>query len=184
MAAVSVKNWSVRGTTFALWALAAASAGYWGLKLAGHAAPAGGAPLASRSAVPPDPAAIARLLGANPGVPVAAAAAPSLASRFALVGVAAHTSGGGAALISVDGKPAKPYRVGSQVEEGLVLQAVKGRQAVLAGSLNGPAVLTLELPQRSAANQSPVPAVPALPPAGIPPGMAPGMAPPTMRTAP
>jgi general secretion pathway protein C len=182
MAAVSVKNWAVRGSTFALWALAAASAGYWGLKLAGRAAPATAAPLATRAAAAPDPAAVARLLGANPGTSVVAAPVPSLASRFALVGVAAHASGGGAALISIDGKPAKPYRVGSTVEEGLVLQAVKGRQAVLGSGREGPAALTLELPQRTAANSAPAAGVPMPPPQpGVPPGMAP---PPTLRTAP
>lgn len=183
MAAVSVKNWAVRGSTFALWALAAASAAYWGLKVAGRAAPVTAAPLASRGAAAPDPAAIARLLGSNPAAPMAAAPVPSLASRFALVGVAAHASGGGAALISVDGKPAKPYRVGSAVEEGLVLQSVHGRQAQLGPSVKGPASLTLELPQRASAPQAPAPALPSIPAGmpGIPPGMVP---PPTIRTAP
>jgi hypothetical protein len=32
------------------------------------------------------------------------------------------------------------------VDDGLVLQAVEGRRAVLAASLGGPPVLTLELP--------------------------------------
>ena len=52
----------------------------------------------------------------------------------------------GAALIAIDGKPARPYRVGGVLEEGLVLQAVEGRRAVLAASAEGPALLTLELP--------------------------------------
>jgi general secretion pathway protein C len=62
------------------------------------------------------------------------------------VGVVSDRSQQGAALIVVDGKPARPYRVGSQVDEGLVLQSVQARRAVLASSANGPAVLTLELP--------------------------------------
>jgi general secretion pathway protein C len=65
-------------------------------------------------------------------------------SRLVLIGVVAGASGG-TALIAVDGKPAKPFRVGRQVEEGLMLQSVAKRQAVLAASVNGPAVLTLEL---------------------------------------
>jgi len=52
----------------------------------------------------------------------------------------------GAALIAIDGKPAKPYRVGVQVDEGLVLQSVQGRRAVLAAADSGQQVLTLELP--------------------------------------
>ncbi|MDB5749783.1 MAG: hypothetical protein JWP65_204, partial [Ramlibacter sp.] len=89
-----------------------------------------------------------RLLGGVPAGPGAAAAVPvaSLASRFQLIGVAAGaSSGGGAAVIAVDGKPGRPYRVGSLVEEGLVLQSVQGRRAVLA-AMGGPPALTLELP--------------------------------------
>ncbi len=75
--------------------------------------------------VAPDAQALARLLGAGP---VAPAAAPAAASRFALEGVLAGTaSGHGAALIAVDGKPPKPYRVGAEVEPGLDA-AVPGAQ--------------------------------------------------------
>jgi general secretion pathway protein C len=79
---------------------------------------------------------------------MAAAAVPmaTLASRFSLVGVAAQGARHGAALVSVDGKPAKPYRVGAQLDEGIVLQSVQGRKAVLASAANGQPVLTLELP--------------------------------------
>jgi general secretion pathway protein C len=88
---------------------------------------------------------VARLLGS---APVAAApAAPSLSSRFNLLGVVAGPGPDhGAALIAIDGKPAKPYRVGVQVDEGLVLQSVQGRRAVLAAADSGQQVLTLELP--------------------------------------
>lgn len=134
-------RWTVQGWTFLLWALAAASAVHWGLKLT--AKPAAGVPVANagRAAIAPDPAAVSRLLGATP---VAAVPVPTLASRFTLVGVVADRSGAGAALISVDGKPAKPFRVGVAVEENLVLQSVQGRRAVLGA--NGQPALTLELP--------------------------------------
>jgi general secretion pathway protein C len=140
-------RWAVAGSTFVLWALVAASAVYWGMKLA---APRGGAPMmpvAARTPVPADPAAVARLLGASPAS-TAAAPVASLASRFVLVGVVASPSHKGAALIAVDGKPAKPFRVGSAVDDRLVLQSVGSRRAVLAESTDGPAVVTLELPQR------------------------------------
>ncbi|HZY15973.1 MAG TPA: type II secretion system protein N, partial [Ramlibacter sp.] len=55
--------------------------------------------------------------------------------------------GGGAAILSVDGKPARPYRVGSLVEEGLVLQSVQPRSATLAAEVRGPALVVLELPE-------------------------------------
>jgi general secretion pathway protein C len=104
-------------------------------------------PVAARTPVPADPAAVARLLGASPAS-TAAAPVASLASRFVLVGVVASPSHKGAALIAVDGKPAKPFRVGSAVDDRLVLQSVGSRRAVLAESTDGPAVVTLELPQR------------------------------------
>jgi general secretion pathway protein C len=137
-------RWTVAGATFALWALVAASAVYWGMKFSTPSSTGVGAPVV-RAPVPVDPAAVARLLGSSP---TAAAAAPvaSLSSRFTLVGVVADRSRHGAALIAVDGRPAKPFRVGAAVDEGLVLQSVDARRAVLAASSGGPAVLTLELP--------------------------------------
>lgn len=141
-------TWTVRGATFALWLLAAACAAFWAMRLG--SAPEVAAPLpAGPRAVAVDPAAIAGLLGGGPAAPGVAAAAPvaSLASRFQLVGVAAGaSSGGGAAVIAVDGKPAKPFRVGSFVDDGLVLQSVQGRRAVLATQPGGAAAVTLELP--------------------------------------
>jgi general secretion pathway protein C len=139
-------RWTVQGLTFLLWGLAAAAAVYWGLKLGTGSAATAPAAVPARGAVVADPAAIARLLGSGPGV-ATAAPVPSLASRFSLVGIATGRSRtSGVALISVDGKPAKPFRVGSTIDEGLLLQAVEGRRAVLAASLQGPPVLTLELP--------------------------------------
>ncbi|HSV36292.1 MAG TPA: type II secretion system protein N [Ramlibacter sp.] len=139
-------RWTVAGSTFVLWALVAASAAYWGLKLTGRSA-AVDAPVAARAPAPADPAGVARLLGASPQAATPAPVA-SLASRFALTGVVASRSQTGAALIAVDGKPARPYRVGAVVDEGLVLQSVDARHAVLAPSLDGPPAVTLELPLR------------------------------------
>jgi general secretion pathway protein C len=137
-------RWTVAGSTFVLWALVAASAVYWGTKLSSR--PGGPAvPLAARTPPPADPQAVARLLGSNP---VAQAAAPvaSLASRFVLVGVVASRGNNGTALIAVDGKAAKPFRVGAPVDEGYVLQAVEGRRAMLGANMDAPPALTLELP--------------------------------------
>lgn len=141
-------KWGVRVGTLALWAAAGASVVFWGLRLS---APGAGpsAPVLPPAPVAPDAQALARLLGAVPANASAAPAAPaaSLASRFVLIGVlAGRTSGGGAALIAVDGKPAKPFRVGAAVDEGLLLQALGPRQVQLGASLNGPATLTLEMP--------------------------------------
>jgi len=135
----------VRLATLGLWALAAASLAYWGLRLS--ASPEGvGVPAAVPTVPAPDAQAMARLLGALPAqAPVAASAS----SRFALVGVlAGRTSGGGAALIAIDGKPARPFRAGATVDSGLVLQSLGPRQAYLGATAGGPATLTLEMPQR------------------------------------
>lgn len=141
----SPNPWTLRGVIFVIWALAAGAAAYWVLKLASR--PAGGPAAVSQRAAPPvsDPAAVARLLGSSPQAAVAAPVV-SMATRFALIGVVAGSSRGGAALIAIDGKPPKPFRVGSALEEGLLLQAVEGRRAVLAKSADGPPVLTLEMP--------------------------------------
>jgi general secretion pathway protein C len=149
MLAPSPAPWTVRGATFALWALAAGSAVFWALKLGGPGKQVQAPLPPARSVAAADPAAIARLLGSTPAAAVATplAAAPSLASRFKLLGVAARAySGAGAAVISVDGKPARPFRVGSPVDEGIVLQSVHGRTATLGADRQGPPLLTLELP--------------------------------------
>ena len=140
-------RWAVHGLTFALWAMASASAVYWGLKLMARPTAALAPVAGARSPVVPDPAAVARLLGSVQAPAALGMPAPvaSLASRFNLVGVVARPSRSGIALISVDGKPAKPFRVGSAIEEGLVLQAVEGRRAVI-GPAKGPAAVTLDLP--------------------------------------
>lgn len=143
----SPATWTVRGATFALWALAAASVAYWVFQLGGGSAGLNAPVPPPRQVAAGDPAAIARLLGSTPAAAAVAAPAASLASRFQLLGVAAGASSGrGAAVIAVDGKPGRPYRVGQAIEEGLLLQAVQGRRATLAASADGPAVLTLELP--------------------------------------
>ncbi|MDF1480566.1 type II secretion system protein N [Extensimonas sp. H3M7-6] len=139
--------WGVRLATLVLWAFAAASVAYWGLRLAGRPQDAA-LPAVATAAAAPDVQAIARLFGAGAAPVAAAVPQPSLASRFKLVGVlAGQQSGGGAALIAVDGKPPKPYRVGAQVEDGLVLLPLGQREARL-GPPEGPAAFTLELPRK------------------------------------
>jgi len=87
---------------------------------------------------------LALVLGAPPGA--TAGAAPGLAQRFRLWGVMASASGQGAALLSLDGQPPRTFSVGAEVAPGLVLQAVGPREAMLAASLQGPVILTLQVP--------------------------------------
>jgi general secretion pathway protein C len=144
MVTSSRDKWILRSSTLLVWALAAACAVFWGLKLF---APGPGpvvAPVAWAEPAAVDAAAVARLLGAPQGAPVAVAAA-AVPSRYALQGVLAGRQSGGAALIAVDGKPARPVRVGAVVEEGLVLQSVQGRKALLGADRQGPATVTLEM---------------------------------------
>lgn len=141
--------WWPRIAAFALAGLAGASAVYWGLKWPGTGAPSAAASVLVAEAAPANPQALARALGGGNSVvapPAAVVAAASVAGRLSLVGVVANRSRGGAALISIDGKPARPYRVGARVDDALVLQSVAPRRAVLADSLQGPASLTLDLP--------------------------------------
>ncbi len=138
--------WWLRIVTFLIAALAAASATYWVLKWRATAPPGQTAAVVYAAPAAPDPRAMARLLGGGQSA-VAATVAVSAASRFKLIGVVANLAKGGYALISVDGKPAKPYRVGTRLDEALVLHSVAPRSAALAPSLDAPVSVTLDLPK-------------------------------------
>ncbi|MDP3083886.1 MAG: type II secretion system protein N, partial [Rubrivivax sp.] len=96
-----------------------------------------------------------RVLGADPVLAVAAVAAPVADARFRLLGVVAprspRASGEGVALIAVDGKPPRAYRVGAVVDGEHVLQAVQARSASL-GPRGGAAVVALQIPPPQAAS--------------------------------
>lgn len=143
--------WWVRAATFFLAALAALSATYWVLKsMQGHSVSTTAA-VANASQAALDPQALARALGGGQAVLLAApgAASTSVRTPYVLVGVLADSAKGGAALISVDGKPAKPFRVGTTVDGNLVLQSVNGRHAVLAEGVQGATPITLDMPALS-----------------------------------
>lgn len=150
-----------RLTAFLVWALVAATAVFWGLRLLVKppAAPAHTVAVGDASALRGD---LTRLLGATPTAPSAAAApAPELASRFKLIGVMAskQSQGDGFALIAVDAKPARAYAVGAPLDGDLVLKSVGLRSAAI-GPAQGAPALTLEVPPLPAA------ATGALPPLG------------------
>jgi len=92
-----------------------------------------------------DSQAVARALGAQAQV---VPAAPTLASRFQLVGVLNGDATTGVALIAVDGKPAKPFRIGKPVAEGLVVQSTQAKRVQLGATVEGPSTLSLELPAK------------------------------------
>jgi general secretion pathway protein C len=72
----------------------------------------------------------------------------SLASRYVLVGVMDGGPTQGVALISVDGKPAKPYRVGQSVSENLVVVATGPKKAELGPQVGASSTLVLDLPAK------------------------------------
>ena len=144
----ALQVWGVRLATLVLAALAALSGTYWALKST-HANSVSTAAPAGAGFATLDPQALARALGGGGAVAPAGGLPVAVATAYVLVGVLADSQHGGAALIAVDGKAAKPYRVGAAVDTNLVLQSVVGRRAVLAAGMDGPGQVTLELPPLS-----------------------------------
>jgi general secretion pathway protein C len=129
-------------STFVVWALVAASACFWFLRWTDPLSNPN--PVAQAEPEPAvDRAATAQWLGAGAGVK----ATSPLAGRFKVMGVVADRQGVGAALIGMDGKSARPYRVGAEVEPGLWVQKLLPRSVQLGVSLTGPSLLDLELPE-------------------------------------
>lgn len=159
--------------TLLIWAAVLGCAVAWGLPLFTRATPVpAGASLAAPA--PPAGLSLERLLGQPPVAPLAEAPVVAAASRFQLVGVVAgrQAGGKGLALIAVDGKPAKPVRVGREVEPGLRLLTVAHRQVELGAGPGAPSV-TLTLAPLPEAQRGRPDAMP-----GAMPGAVPGMVPP------
>lgn len=186
---------AARWVAFLTWALVSASLVFWASRLLAPAMPAPAfTQLASSGAGPRGD--LSPLLGvqaAAPAAPVAAPEAPPVNARFTLVGVAAARGAAGAreglALIAVDDRPARAYRVGAVVEGDLVLQSVSARGAQL-GPRGGAPAAVLELPAlpppatgvlggpgAAPGAGAPQPGMPANLPPGLPPGVYPGTAP-------
>ena len=150
-----------RVSAFVLAALAAASAVAWGLRWSAVRSLPQSAALAEEGAVA-DPQRVARALGAveYSAAPIAAAATGVLASRLSLQGVVVPKGlQGGAALIAVDGKGAKPFRVGAEVVDGWRVVAVASRRAELAQKGEGPRTALEMAPLAAAATPSTAPAI-------------------------
>ncbi len=150
-----------RLATFLVWLLAAASAVYWALQFVqGPTSPisaAVAAPVPGVGSV--DAQALAKGLGggllaaSSPSATAQAAQSALQAARFVLTGVVVNrnSSQQGVALIAVDGKPPRPYRVGSPLTEGVVLHSVTAGKAMLSATLDAAPGLTLALPQLTSA---------------------------------
>jgi general secretion pathway protein C len=151
--AAGSSGWTVRLVTLAVWAALAGSVTYWvlqwpqtGVARDGVVTTVAGA---DETTVTPVAGSLHRALGA--AAPAAdRASAPALTSRLSLLGVVRAGSRDGAALIAVDGKPARAVRVGAEVEPGLYLLALEPRRASLGPDPHGAETASLELPRPKA----------------------------------
>ena len=148
-------QWGMPVLTLAIWLALGWSGAAWVLRAlqAPSAAPASGpspssagSPMGAASgaaAVGPE---AARLLGAPASSAAEVVASPTLVSRLKLVGVASAGAQRGAALIGIDGQTPKPYRIGQEVVDGLVLLSVDRLAARLGAQVGGPSALQLDMP--------------------------------------
>ncbi len=103
---------------------------------------------------------VAALLGATPATGAEPATNAPATDKVQLLGVIADARPGspghaGSALMALTGAAAKPYRVGDEVVDGLVLQAVKARSVVLGRAGQTQGLITLELPLLPGMTDSP-----------------------------
>jgi general secretion pathway protein C len=143
------KPWPARLAAFFLWALAAVSASYWFTKVNGASGPSASVPTPVGEVPVVQAGDLARVFGPAKAAGVAPAtvgvAAPDPSARLRLLGVVANRTHRGVALISIDGQPPRPYRVGSALDGGWTLQQVGTRTATLGASAGGNGAFTLEL---------------------------------------
>jgi general secretion pathway protein C len=159
----SVTRWSA----LAVWGLVAACAAFWASRVLVQPAPLppGTSTVPTVQALRGD---VARLLGEamapddEPAAPVAA-----VPSRFRLLGVVAPRSpkaaDEGVALIVIDDRPARAFRVGATVDGALVLQRVHAGGADL-GARDAAASVSLTVPPLP----PPATGVPTARPTGVP----------------
>ncbi len=137
-----------------LWALAATSVVFWGLRLSSPSDSLAPPAVTVAPAAPPDPVVLSRFFGGTPAETLVTVA-PEASSRFVLLGVVADSDQQGAALIAVDGKSARPFRVGAKLSDDFVLQSVTTRAATLGASAGSAPAFTLQLPTRPLALPGP-----------------------------
>lgn len=134
----------LRLTSLLVWAVVAYSAVVFALQWGGGVPVDAVVAGSEQKQVSPDvdSLSVSKALGAAP----VQSASASLASRFVLVGVMDGGPSQGVALISVDGKPAKPFRLGQTVSDGLVVVGTGPKKAELGPQMGVTSSLVLELP--------------------------------------
>lgn len=164
--------WPSRIVAFFLWLFVAGSASYWILKFVGLSRLPVGAGVVATDVATASVDDLVRVLGPATAVPtsvVSVDAAPAVdpSARMRLLGVVANRRNVGVALISLDGQPARPYRVGSALDGGYKLTSVAARSATLSPQQQGVPPITLELAPPGAIASLPA-ALPLLRPTGAP----------------
>jgi general secretion pathway protein C len=142
---------SSRWTGFFIWALVAASAAFWSIKI--FAAPRPVPPGAQAPSAVAANGPMERLFGAVLVPTVAVAAAHPESERFQLVGVIAppgERAQGGFAIVSIDGQSARAWHVGATLDGSTALLSVSKRSADF-GPSGGPSAFSLQLPEPAAA---------------------------------
>ncbi len=147
-------SWTLRLFTLMIWLAVGLCAAYWVFKFV-TTKPVEATAAVLAPAVVVDSKAVAKLLGATDNV-AAKPASVVTSTKFVLFGLAGTARGQGVALIALDGKPAKPYRVGSLVADDLVLKSISKTGVILATSTSAADGVTLELPDRKPANIVPI----------------------------
>ena len=167
----SSNSWTLRLFTLMVWLAVGLCATYWAFKFVTTKHVEATAALPAPTVVV-DSKAVGKLLGATDIVAVKVINTPA-STKFVLFGLASTARGQGVALIALDGKPARPYRVGSLVADDLVLKSISKTGVILAVSLQAPEGVTLELPQLKPASVAVI--APRLPVSGaVPTFTAPG----------
>jgi general secretion pathway protein C len=139
--------WVPRLLSLLVWTAAAGSAAYWALSLT-----ASPQPVPAHARVTDADAGLrgdlARLFGepaAGAGVATPAVPPPAASSRFKVLGVVGSVRGGpGIALLTVDGKAPRAYKVGAPIDADWVVESVT-QKSVRIAPRGGGAAFELEL---------------------------------------
>lgn len=143
-------RWLLRLITTTIWLVVALFAAFWAMKfIKARSVSASPAMIVPQASV--DSAAIGKILGVdslsrNKSVSIESSA------NLALFGVASTAAGGGVALISTDGKPAKPYRIGGKVTDTLTLKSVSRTEVKLSTANSEAEVVSLAIQVGQAAS--------------------------------
>lgn len=170
--------WLIRLAALVLSAAAAASAVFWVLRIKSdqqaYQQTGDSQPRPAMQTGTADTGLLARALGGSADIQenAAAPAAEKASGRFALVGVIAYGAESaaslGSALISVDGKAPKAYRIGAALADGWMLKSVANRKAELSCANCQQESILLQMPEPKSAASRPAPMSAAMPAAAVP----------------